>query len=193
MTRAPRRIAFLDRDGTLVWDRPGFYLRRPGQLRLYSGTIRALRLLRGAGYALVVVTNQSGIGRGFLDIPMLRRIHRELHRILKRNGIRLAGIYYCPHAPGVTCRCRKPSPYLARRALRELRLPARGAVIFGDKRADIDLGRQLGVTTVHLRTGHGRDQREKHGKALRPTHRARNLLEGVRWLLRSAHTDYGRP
>jgi len=181
---AARKTAFLDRDGTLIWDRPGFYLRHPGQLRLYRGTVPALRMLRKAGYRLVVVTNQSGIGRGFLDRAMLARIHALLRRKLARSGVRLDGIYFCPHAPDVPCRCRKPSPHLARKAARELGLNLKGAVMIGDKRADVEMARRLGIASIHLGTGHGRLVRAERGASLGATHRSRDILGAAKWLTR---------
>lgn len=179
------RVVFLDRDGTLVHDRPGFYLRRPEQVRLYRNAAEALKLLRSAGYRLVVVSNQSGIGRGFLDRAGLARIHARLESQLRRRGAALDGIYYCPHHPEDGCRCRKPSPLLARRALRELGLTLRGGAVVGDKRADVELARRLGVASVLLRTGHGRQQRARYGPSLRPDYDARDILAAARWIVRS--------
>ena len=182
-----RRVVFLDRDGTLIHDRPGFYLSHPDQIRFYRGTIEALRLLRRAGFALVVVSNQSGLARGFLDEPALKRVHARLKARLRERGARLDGIYYCPHGPDDGCRCRKPQPTLARRAARELGLALAGSFIVGDKRADVDLGRRLGLTSIHLLTGHGRDQIQRHGRGLRPDRTCRNLFEAARWILRRSN------
>ncbi|MFH1724166.1 MAG: HAD family hydrolase [Elusimicrobiota bacterium] len=183
---APRSpVVFLDRDGTIIHDRPGFYLKRPEQLRLYASTPPALRLLRDAGYRLVVLSNQSGIGRGFLDHATLARIHRRLLSALRRRGADLDAIYFCPHHPADGCRCRKPSPVLARRALRENHITLRGSVVVGDKKADIDLARAIGIPSVLLKTGHGREQRAMFGRRLRPTHVARDILGAARWILKS--------
>jgi histidinol-phosphate phosphatase family protein len=179
-------VVFLDRDGTLIHDRPGFYLRHPGQVRLYPHTAEALRRLRRAGFRLVIVSNQSGIGRGYLDHERLRVIHRRLLAELRRRGARVDGFYFCPHAPWENCRCRKPLPTLARRAVRELGLRLRGSWVVGDKKADADLARALGVRAVHLGTGHGRAQREKYGRRLRADHRASTLLSAVNWILRES-------
>lgn len=177
---------FLDRDGTLIHDRPGFYLRRPEQIRLYPYTAEALKRLRRAGFKLIIVSNQSGIGRGYLDHPMLRRIHRRLRLELKRRGARLDGIYFCPHAPGESCRCRKPSPLLALQAVRERGLSLKGSFVVGDKKADADLARALGIPSVHLKTGHGRDERERYGARLGATHRAPHLLSAAKWIISEA-------
>lgn len=177
-------VVFLDRDGTLIHDRPGFYLRHPDSMRLYPYTAKALKLLRAAGYRLVVLTNQSGLAQGFFDRPMLARIHQKLKTELRRRGAQLDAIYYCPHGPEERCACRKPKTPLARRAIRDLHLTLKGAAIIGDKRADIDLGRRLGIASIFVLTGHGHNEITKHGKYLRPAHTAANLLTAARWLLR---------
>ncbi len=184
MSKRKRKVVFLDRDGTLIHDRPGFYLSKPSEVRFYRGAFEALRRLQAAGYALVVVSNQSGIARGFLTERTLGRVHARLKALLARERVSLDGIYYCPHGPDDRCRCRKPQPTLARRAARDLGLDFRGSFIVGDKRADVDLGRRVGLATVHLLTGHGRDQISKHGGELKPDATCRNLLEAARWILK---------
>ncbi|MDE2291664.1 MAG: HAD family hydrolase, partial [Elusimicrobia bacterium] len=146
-------IVFLDRDGTLNPDRPGWYLTRPSQMRVYKRAPAALRLLRRAGFKLVVVTNQSGLGRGFLTRPTLRLIHGRLERQLAAGGARLDAIAFCPHHPDERCACRKPKPLLARRAARALGVSLARAAVIGDKRADLGLARALGVPGVLVLTG----------------------------------------
>lgn len=182
-TRTRPPAAFLDRDGTIIHDRPGFYLHKPEQIRFYRGTFEGLRALRRAGYRLVIVSNQSGIGRGFLDRAMLTRIHRRLRGALRRRGADVHAIYFCPHHPRDRCRCRKPSPLMGKRAVREMGLSLRGSVMIGDKLADVDFARALGIDSVLLETGHGRDQREKLGARLKPTHSARDILSAAKWVI----------
>jgi histidinol-phosphate phosphatase family protein len=177
-----RRVVFLDRDGPLNPDRPGWYLTRPSQMRVYKRVPAALKLLRRAGYRLVVVTNQSGLGRGYLDEPTLGRIHAKLKGLLAAGGARLDGIYYCPHHPDVRCACRKPQPLLARRAARELGLTLEGAAVIGDKPADMGLARALGVPGVLVLTGHGRHFRRK-SDALKPAAVRRDVLGAARWVV----------
>jgi len=185
MKKEPRRVVFLDRDGTIIHDRPGHYLTRPESLRVYRGATEALRLLRKAGFQLVVVSNQSGLGRGYLDLPTLGRIHTRLKKELAKGGAKLDAIYYCPHHPDDRCRCRKPLPTLAKRATREMGLTLKGAAMVGDKKADIDLAGNLGIASVLLKTGHGRSQRERYGKKLNATHESRDLLGAARWIVKN--------
>lgn len=179
-----RPAAFLDRDGTLNPDRPGWYLTRPSQMRVYRRAPAAMKLLRRAGFRLVVVTNQSGLGRGYLDEPTLGRIHAKLRRLLRRGGAPLDGIYYCPHHPAVNCACRKPKALLARRAVRELGLTLKGSVVIGDKPADMGLARALGVPGVLVLTGHGRHSLAK-SKALGPAAVRRDVLSAAAWVIRN--------
>ena len=181
--KGPRRAVFLDRDGTLIHDRPGFYLHHPDQIRFYRGVFEGLRRLSAAGYELVVVSNQSGIARGFLDEPMLRKVHGRLLAALRREGVRLAGIYYCPHHPEDACACRKPKTTMVLRAARRHRLALEGSFMVGDKQVDVELGKALGVRTALLLTGHGRKQGAGRLKP-RPDLVARGFLEAARWILR---------
>ncbi|MBI5597223.1 MAG: HAD family hydrolase [Elusimicrobia bacterium] len=179
---ARKPVVFLDRDGTLNPDRPGWYLTRPSQMRVYRRAAPALRLLRRAGFRLVVVTNQSGLGRGYLTEDTLGRIHAKLRRLLAAGGARLDAIVYCPHHPDRRCACRKPKPLLARRAARRLGLDLGRAAVIGDKRADLGLARSLGVPGVLVLTGHGRHEKP-HTGSLRPAAVRRDVLGAARWVV----------
>jgi len=141
-----RPAIFLDRDGTLVHD--GGYLHRPEDYRRLPGVAEGLGLLRDAGFRLVLVTNQSGIGRGYFGAEDLARFQQALAADLGSLGIELDGTYVCPHRPEEGCACRKPRPGLVHRAIRELDLdPARSFAV-GDRPRDVELAR-----TVPLRGG----------------------------------------
>ncbi len=151
-----RRAVFLDRDGTLIVEK--HYLRRVEDLELYPETLQALKVLRATGLALVLVTNQSGIGRGLLDEATLGRLHDRLRELLLEGEISLDGIYHCPHVPAggeAGCRCRKPGPEMLERAAADLDLDLKGSWVIGDKAADIDLGESLPLRSLLVLTGHG--------------------------------------
>jgi D-glycero-D-manno-heptose 1,7-bisphosphate phosphatase len=105
---APRRLALLDRDGTIIVDKG--YLKDPEGIEFARGAIEGLRLLRDASFTLAVITNQSGVARGFFDAATVERIHGRLQSLLAAQGLRLEAIYYCPHGPEEHCDCRKPRP-----------------------------------------------------------------------------------
>lgn len=139
--------AFLDRDGTLVHD-PG-YLADPAGVRLLPGAAEAVRLLNRAGIPVIVVTNQSGIGRGLYDESAFARVQAEVERRLAGAGARIDGVYHCPHAPDDPgCDCRKPAPGLFRRAAAERGLRLDRCLYAGDRVRDVAPGLALGGLAV---------------------------------------------
>ncbi len=148
-----RRVVLLDRDGTINVER--HYLADPAQVELIEGAAEGLRHLRDLGLELIVVTNQSGVGRGYFTSLTLARIHERLVECLAAEGVELGGIYACPHLPADGCRCRKPGPALLEQAARERGFDPRDAFVIGDKASDVELGRRAGSTTLLVRTGYG--------------------------------------
>lgn len=143
-----RRGIFLDRDGTLMADTG--YIREPSDVVLVPGATEALRRLRDSGFCLVLVSNQSGIGRGIITEEEAASVHAELERLLAREGTTLDGAYYCPHAPWDGCACRKPAPGLLLQAAQDLGLDLSRSVVVGDKESDVDAGRAAGCVSLLL-------------------------------------------
>jgi len=156
-----RRFVILDRDGTINVDR--HFLADPAGFELIGGVVDGLRRLAGLGLGLVVVTNQSGVGRGHVDADALDAIHDEMDRQLAAFGVRLDGVYWCPHRPEDECPCRKPRTGLLERAAGELGFDPSAAFVVGDRPRDIEMGRAVGATTLLVRTGHGA-QFEREGQ-----------------------------
>lgn len=173
-----RRFVLLDRDGTLNVER--HYLADPRDLELLPGTVDGLRLLRDMGLGLVVLTNQSGIGRGYFTQNDLQAVHLRLRYLLGEANIQLNGIYHCPHAPHERCLCRKPLPGLALTAAAELYFDPSQSFVIGDKRADVDLGRNLGATSILVRTGHGEET--LRSGPVPADHVAQDLLDAANWI-----------
>jgi D-glycero-D-manno-heptose 1,7-bisphosphate phosphatase len=148
-----RRFVLLDRDGTLIVER--HYLASPDGVDLLPGAVEGLRRLVDLGLGLVVVSNQSGLSRGYFDRATLDAIHERLRELLAQGGVTLNGIYICPHTEAHECDCRKPQPGLVRQAAAELDFDPADAFVLGDKACDVDLGRAIGATTFLLRTGYG--------------------------------------
>lgn len=163
MTAPARGAALLDRDGTLIAER--HYLADPEGVELLPGVVDGLRRLRELSLALVVITNQSGIARGLFDEAALARVHERLAALLAAEGVRLDGVYHCPHAPSDACACRKPGIELAERAAHDLDLDLGRSFVIGDKQADVDLARALGVPGILVRTGHGEDELRRGASA----------------------------
>ncbi|MBX5492112.1 MAG: HAD family hydrolase [Chloroflexi bacterium] len=149
---------FLDRDGTLAW--PYHYPSRPEHLRLYPDLAPELTWFQARGWRLVVVTNQSGLARGYFDAAALERLHAHLRTMLAAAGVRLDAIYHCPHHPqGVVpglaraCDCRKPAPGLLLRAAGELGLDLAASWMIGDILDDVEAGHRAGCRAVLVDLG----------------------------------------
>jgi D-glycero-D-manno-heptose 1,7-bisphosphate phosphatase len=147
-TGAPRRLALIDRDGTIIVDK--VYLSDPDGIEFAPGAIEGLRLLRDAGFALVLITNQSGVARGYFDLATLERIHDRLQSMLAAEGLRLEAIYFCPHGPDDGCDCRKPAPGMVKTAMRDLGFGSREVVVIGDSEADMGAAAAAGVKGVRV-------------------------------------------
>ena len=129
------------------------YCGDPQDVEVFEGAGEALRRLDQAGYKLVVITNQSGIGRGYFNQQQYQSVERELSRQL--GGALISATYYCPHLPSDNCQCRKPSGDMVVRASNDLGLDLGRSFFVGDKRSDIECGRNAGVRTILVRTGYG--------------------------------------
>jgi D-glycero-D-manno-heptose 1,7-bisphosphate phosphatase len=148
-----RRFVLLDRDGTIIVERN--YLSDPAEVELLPGAASGLRRMRDLGLGLVVITNQSAIGRGYIDKAGLDRIHERMCELLRIEGVSLDGIYFCPHLPEDGCDCRKPGTALVDLAAKELAFEPRQSFLIGDKECDILLGNRTGATTLLVLTGYG--------------------------------------
>jgi D-glycero-D-manno-heptose 1,7-bisphosphate phosphatase len=170
-----RRLAMIDRDGTITVER--VYLSSPDQLELLEGAASGIRLLQELGLAAVVVTNQSGVGRGFFDQGTVDRVHERLSEMLAAEGASIDAYYVCPHHPEAACNCRKPAPELAQRAAKDFNADLAASFVIGDKPCDIDLGKAVGATTILVRTGYGAEFADSLD--LRPDYTADNLFEAA--------------
>jgi D-glycero-D-manno-heptose 1,7-bisphosphate phosphatase len=144
----PRRVALIDRDGTIIVDK--VYLRDPDGIEFAPGAIEGLRLLRDAGFALVLITNQSGIARGYFDAARLEQIHDRLRSMLAAEGLTLEAIYVCPHGPDDGCECRKPAPGMVNSAMRDLGFGPDQAVLIGDSNADMGAAAAASVAGLRV-------------------------------------------
>ncbi|MFT3828047.1 MAG: HAD family hydrolase [Chitinophagaceae bacterium] len=179
---------FLDRDGTLI-EEVG-YLDRAERIALYPYAADAIRALNRAGIRVVMVTNQSGIARGFFTEAVVDECHRHIASLLARAGAHLDAYYYCPHHPdgrvpeyAVRCECRKPGTALVERAVRELGVdPARSFAV-GDRWVDIGLARAMGGRGVLVRTGYGASEEHKTPRDLEADAVVDNLAGAASWVL----------
>ena len=143
-----RKAIFLDRDGTLIVDHG--YICDPEQVELLPNIIPALKTIQSAGYLLIIISNQSGVGRGFFSIEDVEEVNQRLDELLKQNGIKIKGFFYCPHAPEEYCSCRKPKPGLVINAMKEHRIEPSLSYLVGDKWTDVEAALNAGVMPVWI-------------------------------------------
>ena len=192
-----RPAVFLDRDGTLSEER-GF-IDRLELIEIFPWTSDAIRLLNRAGFAVVVVTNQSAIGRGIIDLPFLQTVHDAFDRHLVRSGAKIDRYYYCPHHPDaplpeyrMACRCRKPGPGMIEQATTELGLDPSRSFMVGDRLIDVACGHAAGVKSLLVRSGHSAHRGEAPPGLSEPDAILNNLMEAVGWILRSSSPSSAR-
>lgn len=169
------RLVLIDRDGTINVEK--HYLSSPDQIELLPHAAEGINRLRNLGLRVVVVTNQSGVGRGLFGLEKLEEIHERLREVLKDRGTSVDAIYFCPHLPDDKCRCRKPLTEMAARAAREFDAALSESFVIGDKPADIAFGKNIGAVTILIRTGYGKET-ERDGQA-EPDYILDNLYEAA--------------
>jgi histidinol-phosphate phosphatase family protein len=179
---------FLDRDGTLI-EEVG-YLDRPARLELFPWSIDAIGALNRAGLRVVIVTNQSGVARGFFTEAVVDIVHRRLADELAVGGAWIDAYYYCPHHPdgkvpeyARVCACRKPAVGLIERAVRELDVDPIKSFVVGDRWLDVALGRGVGARGILVRTGYGADEERRPQPGLAADAVLNNMIEAVGWIL----------
>ena len=141
---------FLDRDGTIIKD--ARYISRPSQVELIDGAAEAISRINAALVPVIVVTNQSGIGRGLFTEEDYERVNARMHELLKERGARIDATYYCPHKPEDQCNCRKPGTLLFERASADLGIDLSSALFIGDRQRDIDPAARFGASGVLVPT-----------------------------------------
>lgn len=176
MTKTRGPAVFLDRDGTLMRDVD--YCGDPKDVALFKAVPEALRELKESGYKLIVVTNQSGIARGYFSEAQYRAVEREISRQVGDNVI--DATYYCPHLPADGCKCRKPSPEMIFQAARDHDVDLAHSFFIGDKESDIECGRNAGVKAILVRTGYGQGTNDQLTDLV-----AEDLNEAVKLILKA--------
>ncbi|MDI7261750.1 MAG: D-glycero-beta-D-manno-heptose 1,7-bisphosphate 7-phosphatase [Thermodesulfobacteriota bacterium] len=184
------RAVFLDRDGTINEEMG--YVNHLDRFRLLPRVGEAIRLLNERHIKVVVITNQSGVARGYFPESLIHQVHQKMRNLLEKEGAHLDGIYYCPHHPDAgeppyrqRCRCRKPETGLIEKAVEELDIDCSKSYMIGDRGADVEFGHRVGAKTVLLLTGYGKGEWEfnrEQWKA-KPDDVAQDLFEAVQWIL----------
>ena len=146
------KAIILDRDGTINVDFG--YVYKTQELELLPGVAEALRIFQELGYLLIVITNQSGIGRGYFTLEDAEQFNRALAQELEKHGVILNDFYTCPHAPEEHCECRKPSPFMVMEAMKKYDIDPSQSYMFGDKKSDTECGERSGVKSFRVTEEH---------------------------------------
>lgn len=168
--REKRKAAFIDRDGTLIEEVN--FLSRLEDLQIFSYTGEAVRRLKNAGFLIVVVTNQSGVGRKIFEEAAMHAIHAQI-----QTSLTLDAFYFCPHLPTEGCRCRKPNTGMIEAAQRDFSIDLENSWMIGDKTIDVETGFNAGIKTALVLTGYGRKAQAELQR--KPDVVAENLLEAT--------------
>lgn len=168
----------MDRDGTLIHDAE--YLADERGVRLYKSTLPAFEIFKKKGYMVFVVSNQSGVGRGYFDEACVGRVNARMEELLLPYKIN--EITYCPHAPEDKCKCRKPLPAMGLKLIKKYNIDPARSYMVGDKKSDIDFGRNLGMKTILVRTANGAGEVKKYGAELGAGKVARNILAAAKYM-----------
>ncbi len=162
----PAPAVFLDRDGVLIREKE--YLGDPEGVELLAGVVKTLVELRAGGYALVVVSNQAGVARGFFGLDAVHACNDRMQTILAEGGVKLDAVYFCPHHPdgivaafATACECRKPAPGMLRQAARDLNLNLEASFLVGDKATDLEAAENADVRGILVGTGYGEESRAR--------------------------------
>lgn len=180
---------FLDRDGTIIEDRD--YLSDPKDIKLIPGSVKAVRSINNMGFKAIVVTNQSGVARGYFQEKNIAEVHEKLKELFNKEGAQIDAFYYCPHHPTAgegpyrtECQCRKPETGMLDAAVRDFDLDQASSYVIGDKLIDIEMAQRAGARGILVKTGYGIKELEKlkANSETVPDHIAEDLLNAVEWL-----------
>lgn len=178
------KAVFIDRDGTINVDGP--YLSDPNKLKLYPGVVSGIKRLNKNGYKVIIITNQSGLARGFFSRETLEEIHNELKKRLNKGGACIDAIYYCPHHPDDNCECRKPKTVLFEKAIADFGIDTDASYVIGDRTVDVVAGHRICCKTI-LVPERGKEkqvEQEKSNSPVRPDYECKRFISAVNWILK---------
>ena len=186
------KAVFLDRDGVITKE-PPYYAHRIDQLELIPKSAEAIRLLNKNEFKVVIVSNQSGVARGYYQEKDIEIYNKAMKKKLEEENACIDAIYYCPHYPEATikeyridCDCRKPKPGMLKRAERDLNLDLKCSFLIGDKMSDIEAGYRAGCKTILVLTGQGNDELKKISKMnIKPNYVSKDLYTAIQIINRS--------
>lgn len=180
-----RKAVFLDRDGTIIHD--ANYLDKKENIKLFDGAAEAIKKLNEAGFIVIIITNQSGVARGYFAEEIVIKLNKELVRMLEKEGAKIDGVYYCPHHTkgsiekySIECECRKPKIGMLKKAAEDFDIDLPNSYMVGDKPDDINLAKNAGCKSILVKTGYGVDSMDKCS----PDFIAEDIVEAVEIILK---------
>lgn len=181
---AIRGTVFLDRDGVINRNLDNDYVKEWAEFEFLTGAKEAIKALTDANCDVIIISNQSGIGKGLMSIDTVEGIHARMIEEIEEYGGKVRAVYYCPHRASDSCDCRKPKPGMLHRATREFGTELSSSYLIGDNITDIQAGAQVGCTTILVKTGHGEQVIERSSRwDVKPCYIASDLLDAVKLLL----------
>ncbi|MFC2160290.1 D-glycero-alpha-D-manno-heptose-1,7-bisphosphate 7-phosphatase [Acidobacteriota bacterium] len=189
-----KKAVFIDRDGTI--NRDVGYPSSYSMIDIYPYSFEAVKKIKAAGFLAVIITNQSGVGRGIIEEKGLQNIHAKLNEEFERRGVSFDGIYYCPHYVfseaekfREKCACRKPNPGMGKRAAQDLDIDTSLSYMIGDKVEDLLFGININAAPILVLTGYGLESQKKlEENGIHPAYVAHNFLEAVDWIVKQEKT-----
>ena len=180
-----KRGIFLDRDGTIIEEKN--YLSQVEEVNLLPSSAQAIKLLNENGFKVIVISNQSGIGRGYFTKETVDEIHQKMKTLLAKEDAFIDKVYYCPHKPSDNCNCRKPKVGMLNLAAKDLQIALKESYLVGDKVSDLKTGVNAGLRTILVLTGYGKEssyELKAQSSSLKPDYTAKDLLSAVKWILK---------
>ncbi|HLD88592.1 MAG TPA: D-glycero-beta-D-manno-heptose 1,7-bisphosphate 7-phosphatase [Candidatus Nanoarchaeia archaeon] len=171
------KAVFLDRDGTINVD--DGYIYEIEKFRFITRSAEAIKVLKNSGLKVIIVTNQSGVGQGLYKEEDVKKVHTHMVEELKKKGVKIDDILYCPHTRDAGCECRKPNMLMVKKSAEKFGLNLKECYVVGDKNADVALGNRAGCKSILVKTGYsGKDKCEAT-----PDYTAEDLYEAASWII----------
>ena len=181
------KAVFIDRDGTI--NKNVEYLDNPNEFQMYPGVAEGIKTLKDSGFKIIVITNQSGIARGFFTEDTLIQIHDRMKQELSEKGATIDAIYYCPHHPNDNCSCRKPKTYLFEKAIKDFDIDTSQSFVIGDRMLDVEAGNKIGCKTILIPERKEQVKKEMEESEIEPDFIGNNFESGVEWILKDNKVD----
>lgn len=174
------KVIFIDRDGTI--NANVGYIDNITRFKIYPGVGEGIKLLKDHGFKIIVVTNQSGIARGFFSEKTLEEIHKKMKNELSKKYAKIDAIYYCPHHPNEQCDCRKPKTGLLQKAIKDFDIDVTQSYIIGDRMLDIEAGSKIGCKTILVPEDNEKVHEEMEKSKIKPDHICDNFYSAAIWI-----------